>query len=406
MGRVFRARPALTEETQRATTFEIFFDLVFVFALTRIIAFMAQPPTFLALAQGLLLLLLLWFSWSSFVWLGNQARADVGLIRAGTMVAMAALFVAALVTPDAYRHGDDVVDAPLTLAVGYIVVRFLQIVLYLRAAAGDHQLRVTVLLSAVPTGAGAIALILGAVVGGAVAQTLLWVVGFLIGAVGGRIATVFSPWRLRSPSHFAERHGLVLIIALGESLISAGTGAGRAVTRGPVLVAALLGLSVALCLWLLYFENAAPAGGSVLGRAPGPRRGRVAGDAYSLAHFGLVAGILFADLGIEQVLAHVAHAPAGAPGGASLGWAATTALFGGVAAYLVGRAAFLRLTVGSVPGAQVVATVVALALLPAGRVLPALAALGLLAAFLVVLCGYERLRPDRPVAAAREAGLV
>ena len=85
--------------------FEIFFDLVFVFALTRVITFMAGSPTALTLAQGLLLLLLLLYSWGPYTWVGNLVRADVGLVRAATLVAMAAIFVAALVLPDAWKQG-------------------------------------------------------------------------------------------------------------------------------------------------------------------------------------------------------------------------------------------------------------------------------------------------------------
>src|ERR1700750_1331365 len=101
----FHARPAPTEESHRVTPFEIFFDLVFVFALIQVTAFMARPPTLLLLVQGLVVVLLLWFSFSAYSWVGNQVRLDVGLVRAGMFVAMAAIFVAALVIPYAWRHG-------------------------------------------------------------------------------------------------------------------------------------------------------------------------------------------------------------------------------------------------------------------------------------------------------------
>lgn len=103
-----------------------------------------------------------------------------------------------------------------------------------------------------------IPLILGAVLGGT-AQTLLWAAALVINFGGGFLASGFSGWQLRSPSHFTERHGLVLIIALGESLFSVGAGAGPAVTRAPVLAGALLGFVTAVCLWWCYFKSAAPA---------------------------------------------------------------------------------------------------------------------------------------------------
>src|SRR5215468_3431710 len=138
MRHIVRPRPVETEETHRATAFEIFFDLVFVFALTRTISFMAQPPTPLLLAQGMVILLLLWWSFTAYAWLGNQVRADIGLIRAGMLVAMAAIFVAALVIPHAWRHANQPADAPLALAAAYIVVRAVHLVLFVYVAAGNR----------------------------------------------------------------------------------------------------------------------------------------------------------------------------------------------------------------------------------------------------------------------------
>ncbi|MGC4875899.1 low temperature requirement protein A [Micromonospora sp. DT43] len=103
MSRVRRSRPVLVEEAHRATTFEIFFDLVLVFALTRLIGFMAESPSPLTLYQGLLLLLWFWYAWSCYTWLGNQVRADRGVVTAGMTVAMAAIFVAALVSRSCRR---------------------------------------------------------------------------------------------------------------------------------------------------------------------------------------------------------------------------------------------------------------------------------------------------------------
>ena len=389
MKQIFRSRPVPTEEGHRATTFEIFFDLVFVFALTRIIAFMAQPPTPLILAQGLVLLLLLWRSFVAYAWLGNQVRADVGLVRTGMLGAMTAIFVAAMVIPDAWRHSNATLSAPLILVFAYIVVRALDLTLFLYASSDDRRLRIQLVLSAVPDTLSWIPLIVGAVLGGT-AQTLLWAGAFLVDTVGGRLAAGFGGWQVRSPSHFAERHGLVLIIALGESLIAVGTGAGSAATRWPVLLAALLGLTMAVCLWWLYFENASAPAGEALGRMSNARRVTTAADAYALAHFLLIAGVIYLALGIDQVLAHVAHDQPRHPAETPLGWTSTTALYGGVVLYLTGRILFLRFTVGHAPPAQIIAAGTALLLLPAAANLPVLAALGLLTAFLVALVCYER----------------
>jgi low temperature requirement protein LtrA len=395
MSRVFRSRPVTIEEGHRATTFEIFFDLVFVFALTRITELMAQAPTRAVLAQGLLLILWFWYAWTCYAWLGNRTRADVGLVRAGMTVAMAAIFLAALVIPEAWRRGDGTQGAPLTLALAYIVVRALHLALWLYSAANDPLTRRQVRRFAVPTALAWVPLILGAVVGGT-GQALLWGVAFVVDYGGGRIAASYVVGEVHSANHFAERHSLVLIIALGESLISVGAGAGSAVTHWPVMVAALLGFAAAVCLWWLYFANAAPAAGRQLAEADARHRQQMASDAYALAHLPLIAGVIYLALGIHEVVAHVAHAGTGNAGGESLGWTSSTALYCGAAVYLIGRLLFLRFTVGSTSPAQLVAIGAIVVLLPAGRVLPALAALGLLGAILIVLACYERLsRPTR-----------
>jgi low temperature requirement protein LtrA len=386
----------LTEETHRATTIEVFFDLVFAFALTRVTAFMGRPPTPLTLVQGLILLLLLWMSWTTYTWLSDRVRADVGLVGGGILVAMAAVFVAALVIPDAWRHGREILGAPLVLALAYVVIRGTDVGLYYYAAAGDPPLRKTVRLFAITTTLAWVPLILGAVLDGA-AQTPLWAAAFLIDFSGGFVASALSGWELPSPSHFTERHGLVLIIALGESLLSIGVGVGTAVIRGPVLVAALLGFAVSVCLWWFYFKNTAAPAGVALGRVPMERRGVVGSNAYSLAHFPLIAGVIYIALGIEQVVSRLAGSQPRPPARAPLPWTSTAALYGGVALYFIGRIMFLRLSVRSAPPSRYVAAGAALVLLPLARILPALAALGLLTAYLVALLLYERLS-RRPVA--------
>jgi low temperature requirement protein LtrA len=233
-------------------------------------------------------------------------------------------------------------------------------------------------------------LILGAMLGGD-AQTALWIVAFLVDRIGARIVAALGGLTLRSPSHIAERHGLVLIIALGESLVSVGAGAGAAVTHWPVLSGALLGLISAFCLWWLYFVIAASPAGRALEAMEQQRQVKTATNAYSLTHFLLIAGIVYLALGVEEILHYLARARPGHFAGTQLDWTATTALYGGLVVYLVGRILFLRFTVGHTPRSQVVAACIALVLLPVARFMPALDALGLLTAFLVALVGYERI---------------
>ncbi|MFE9194065.1 low temperature requirement protein A [Micromonospora sp. NPDC007208] len=390
MSRVHRSRPVLVEEAHRATTFEIFFDLVLVFALTRLIGFMAESLGPLTLYQGLLLLLWFWYTWSCYTWLGNQVRADNGPVLAGMLAAMAAIFVAALVIPQAWQRHDGVLSPPLTLAIAYIVVRGLHLGLMTYASSGNPQYRRQTLRFAVSTTLAWAPLLVGALLGGT-AQAVLWAVAFLVDFGGGRIATAASFGEVRSGAHFAERHGLVLIIVLGESLLSAGAGAGLAVLAWPVLLAAVFGFAATVCLWWLYFVGVAPAAAEVLTSASPRtrRRQQLASDAYTLAHLPLVAGVVYFALGVHLILASLTDQPRH-PAGEPMGWLATAVLYSGTALYLIGRLLFLRLTVGSSPG-QLVAIGVVLLLVPVARTLPALAALGLLVVFLAALVLYEQL---------------
>jgi low temperature requirement protein LtrA len=293
------------------------------------------------------------------------------------------------------------VTAPLILALAYIVVRVVFVALSVHISAGNPQLRAQLHILAIPIALGWLPLLLGTGLGDT-AQTLLWAAAFLIDAVGSRLVVGYRSRaiQLRSLSHGTERFGLVLIIALGESLISAGTGAGSAVTRWPVLIAALLGLTNAVCLWWLYFENAAAPAAQAMAKMREPRRGVTGADAYPYTHVLLIAGVIYLAVGIEQVLTHLTHHPPRHPVGAPLGWTSTVALYGGVVLYLTGRALLLRLTVRHIQPAQLAAVGAILLLMPVARHLPALATLGLLTTILVALVCYERLTWE-PTAAAR-----
>jgi low temperature requirement protein LtrA len=380
---------------------EIFFDLVFIFALTRVIAFMGRPPTALSMVRGLILLLLLWLSWTIYAWLSNRVRADAGLIRAGILFGMLAIFVTALVIPGTWRAHRGFASAPVVLTLAYIALRIVHFVLYVYATVGSRQSRRTLRIFAIASAIGWVPLILGAAFGGTV-QTVLWASAFAVEFGGAALASAISGWQLRSPAHFAERHGLVLMIALGESLIAAGARARPTFVHGPELVAAILGFVATVCLWWLYFDDAAVGAAKALERAAGTRRNRAASGGYSEAHFPMIGGIIYFALGSEQVLAHVARQPQQGAFDTPLDWPSTVALYGGVALFLGGRAAFLAVTVRSVPLPQVAAAWVALALLPAGRFLPALAALGVLVAFLVAQICWERLRQGESIAGIAE----
>lgn len=380
-------RPLLTEETHRVTSFEVFFDLVFVFAIIRVTNFITHPLSPESMAEGILLVLLLWSSWSAYAWVGNQARADTGLVRVGVTAAMAAIFVAGLVMPEAW-DATAPIDPPVVLAVAFAVARVIYLALYLRATAGDRLVRSQLLLDIIPQSLALIGIIGGAVVGGTT-QAAAWAAAFAVDFSVGRGSSGVRGYRLRSPSHFAERHDLVMIIALGETLIAVGEGAGIAIAHLLVLVAAVLGLAVVVCLWWLY-SGCTAAAQRALERADAARRARMARDGYTLAHLLLITGALYLAAGVEEVISHVS-ADGSAHAEAALGWLAATALYGGVALYLVGRVAFVRLTAGPLAVPPLIAAGLTVVLLPAAASLPAMAALGLLGALAVIVTGYDRL---------------
>ena len=209
---------AVFRETERVTPLELFFDLVFVLAITQCTALMADDPTWAGLARGLLVLGVLWWAWVGYAWLTSVLDPEEGGVRLVMFVAMAALLVVALCVPGAF--GDDA----LLFACAYGVVRFSQIGLFLIASRDNPALRQSVLGLAGGTAVGVGLIVVAAGLDGW-AQTLVWALAlaldmaepFFFGSEG---------WSLEHPSHFAERHGLIVIIALGESIVAIGIGAG------------------------------------------------------------------------------------------------------------------------------------------------------------------------------------
>jgi low temperature requirement protein LtrA len=383
-----RATVRPTQADHGVTTLELFFDLVFVYAITQVTAFMADDLSWRSVLRGLVLMALLWWSWCSYAWLGNQARADEGLIRASVIAAMGALFVVALAIPEAWSDTGGGLDAPLILALALGFVRLGHLAVYAVAASGDAGLRRQLARTAVPVGVAAVLLVVGALLGGG-AQTGLWALALVIDYVG--VYAAGSDWRLPSAKHFAERHGLIVIIALGESIVAIGVGVAALPLTLPIVVAALLGLTVSVALWWSYFDVVAPVAEGVLNRSTGTDRTRLARDSYTYLHFPMVAGIIYLALGLKKVLEYVGdteHHSLADPLSAGALWS----LYGGVALYLVAHLAFRLRNVGSVNRPRLLVAVLLLALPIAVGGLPALAALGVLTAVLLALIGYEVIR--------------
>jgi low temperature requirement protein LtrA len=366
---------AVWRATDQVTPLELFFDLVFVLALTQCTALMAAEPTWTGLAKGLLVLGVLWWSWVGYAWLTSVLDPEEGGVRIVMFAATAALLVVALCVPDAF--GDDA----LLFAVAYGVVRAAHIALFLIASREDPALRQSVLGLAGGSALGVALLLTAAGFDGWV-QAAFWVVAlvldmgepFLFGAEG---------WRLEHPRHFAERHGLIIIIALGESIVAIGVGAGSEVDTG-VVAAAVLGIGVAAALWWLYFDVVALLSERALAELPpGRERNERARDTYSYIHFPMVAGIVLLALGLKTTLADV---------GAELDAVTAFAMFGGTALYLLAHVAHRFRNVRTVNKHRLVCALVLIALVPIATTIPALLSLAILASVLWVLIALEAVR--------------
>jgi low temperature requirement protein LtrA len=359
------------EGEARVTPLELFFDLVYVLALTQCTALMADEPTWEGLAKGLLVLGVMWWSWVGYAWLTSVVDPEEGSVRIAMFVAMAAFLVVALCVPGAFG------DEALLLACAYFVVRFAQVGLFVIASRDDPGLRHSVVGLAISTAIGTGLLVTASFLDGAW-QGAVWALALALD-MGGPLFIDSSGWRL-VPGHFAERHGLIVIIALGESIVAIGVGAEVGVDAG-VVVASALGVVVAGALWWLYFDVVALVAERRLHNAPaGKERNEIARDSFSYLHFPMVAGIVLLALGLKKTLGHVDEALKVVP---------ATAMLGGTAIYLLAHVAFRWRNVHRFSWQRLITAAVLCALIPAAIELPALATLAILAAALVVLIVYE-----------------
>jgi low temperature requirement protein LtrA len=359
------------EREQRVTSFELFFDLVFVFGFTQVTTVLSDDPTWSGLAHGLLILGALWWAWAAYAWLTNTVNPDEGAVWGAMLVAMAAMFVAALAVPEAFgRHG-------VVFGVAFLVVNVMYLTLYALGARGDPDLLAVILRSAPSALAGAALIIAAGFLDGGL-RPLLWLAALVIGLFGPLLAGS-SGWRVE-PAHFVERHGLIVIIAIGESLIAIGLGARGTGLGIGVIVAAVLGLLVAISFWLAYFDFFTTRGLQLLTDRTGVKRVALARDAYTYLHLPMVTGIVLFAFALKTTLAHV---------GDELDTIPALALCGGPALYLLAYVGVRVRVSRTLRGGRLVAAVACAALWPLATVVPALLTLGLIAVVWVALHAYE-----------------
>ena len=368
------ALPSRNQEGEhQVTPLELFFDLVYVFAFTQVTRLLVEDPTWSGVLRGMLVLAALWLAWSGYAWLTSTIDVDEGGVRLTMLASTAAMLGVALAVPGAFE------DDALLFGLAYLVVRILHLLLYAMAARDDPRLQAA-LLRLVPTELLGALLFVGAAFVEDDARVVVWLAALAID-YGGPLIRDLEGWRI-APEHFAERHGLIVLIALGESVISIGLGASLDLVP-KVLAAAALGLVVISALWWLYFDVAAIFARRRLEAAVGVAQARLAVVGYTVAHLPMIAGIVLFAFGLEEALHHV---------DAELDAVHAVALCGGVGLYLLAQVGFLVRMTGRVFRRRSIGAVASFALIPVALAIPALAALLLVAAVCASVVAYEAIR--------------
>jgi low temperature requirement protein LtrA len=386
----------MAQREQRVTPLELFFDLVFVFAITQVTLLMSDDPTWEGLGLGLVVLAALWWAWTGYAWLTNTLEPEEGPVRAGMFGAMAAMLVVALAVPQAFdAHG-------VLFGVAYLIVRLLQLQLYAIAGKRDPDL-LAAMLRMVPSATLAPLIIVAAGFFDGPAQAALWLVALAVDYLGVLVGRG-QGWRV-SPAHFAERHNLIVIIALGESIVAIAVGTAGVSLTPSIVAAAVLGIAVVVALWWAYFDVYAVMSQRQLAATSGAARVRLARDYYSYLHLPMIAGIVLFALGLKKTSEHVGDPLATVP---------ALALCGGLSLYFLTHVAIRVRLVYSVrhattarPGwigpGRLVTGIGMLALLPAALELSALTALASVTGLCGALIAYDVIHYRQERAEVRQA---
>ncbi|MET8199279.1 low temperature requirement protein A [Micromonospora taraxaci] len=383
----------------RATRLELFYDLVFVFAFLNVTTLTAGDPNANSLIRGLVVLVLLWWCWTGFAALGNVIRTDQGIVPLVGFATMAAAFVFALTIPQAFRDVPGGLYGPLVFAVCYFLVRALQVGIFGWVSRKDSELRRRWLLLAVPV-LIATALILAAALlpqrlfdvpielG---VRLLLWLLAIGV-EYGFGLALGGTGWTLLSAGHWAERHALIVLVALGESIISLGLGPGFSTglpLTWPVIITAVAGVAVVAALWWSYFDTLALAVEQTLHRTRDREaRIRLARDAYTYLHLPLIAGTILFALGLKGLLDEGAD-PSTPYWGLPLVGINLLVLYGGVVLYLLTMVALQRRVLGTLRWPSAVAAGLLVLQVPLAARLPELLTFGLITILVVLMTAVQ-----------------
>ena len=358
---------AAAEETERRTSYlELFFDLVFVFAITQVTSLMIDEPTASGYAKSALVLGMIYWAWSGYAWATNAIDLGWPLLRLGYLAAMGASFGMAVAVPDAFG------DQTLWFAIPYVAVRLLNLALYIGGLQHDPvQLRAVLALAPWFVLSPALALT-GAFFGGD-ALIVLWCAGLALDVLGTLRAGEGAGFRV-SPDHFAERYALFIIIALGESIVAIGSGLADHTRDAAFALSLAVAFAGVAAIWWAYFDFTAAVMARTLRNQSPERRGPIARDVFTLCHYPIVLGIIFFAVAAKKTVAQP---------GEPLTGAGRFALGAGIAFFLVGFALARYRVLRRIAWERVAAATAALAVVAALPDAPGLALLAIVVGCLV-----------------------
>jgi low temperature requirement protein LtrA len=291
-----KRRSIVSPKDQSVTFVELFFDLVFVYSVTQVVSFFHHGLTWLAAGQAVLVFWLIWWAWTQFTWALNAADTTHHFIGMGVLVATAVAFFMAVSVPDAFSHRS------LLFAAFYVMARSIGLILYIWVASEDPALRVGVRVFSALSISGLIAVLAGGYFGG-VKQFLFWGLAIFLDVVAALVAGKFEGWNLH-PDHFSERHGLFVIIVLGETLIVTAAGVTEASWNLQLIEVALLIVAITCGLWWSYFSRLKPLLDQALVGRRGADQTQMARDTYSLIHFPVIFGLIAFAVAVEPLVVH------------------------------------------------------------------------------------------------------
>lgn len=378
------------DEEHEVQPFELFFDLVYVYAFTQVTVFMAHDLAWSQVGIGFMLMAMLWWSWTNFTWIGNSVNLQLGTPRLLMLGAMGAMLVCGLTINEATG------DSALTFALAYGFARLTSAALAIWTSqhTGDsdfHELtRGFAAGGLIPPAL----IIVGAAVGGAW-MLPLWGVAILFDYASPYVLAD-GDWHI-SGLHFAERHRLIIIIALGEAIISIGTGAEGLPIDAELISASLFAFASVAMLWWVYFDYVTLAGAAYLASRPTIQRGKLARDAYSILHLPMVFGTVLFALGVKKAMAHLDEPLKTIP---------LAALFGGIIIFQLAQVAWRYRSARVVSRSRVVAIAIIAAIPVVFGGLDAIWILAIMAGATTAIAIHDTLRSRTMRQVARREDLV